>query len=100
LLGDELQLSLCRLEDIGVFAYCVHMEQRTPAKSTPNTDNPNERLYRRIRASFIKKGGSLNSWCEKNGIRRQNARDCLLGKWKGPRAVNLLRRLREAAEDR
>ncbi len=58
---------------------------------------PNENQYRRIRAGFIAQGSSLNEWCQSNGIHRQNARDCIIGTWQGPKADELLKRLAKAS---
>lgn len=56
-----------------------------------------EELYRRVRAGFIGRGDSLNAFCRREGIYRQNARACLIGVWQGPAAETLRERLAEAA---
>lgn len=50
-------------------------------------------LLLQVRAAFIKQGTSLRAWCIQHGIHRQNARDCLIGKWQGPKATQLRNRL-------
>jgi len=55
-------------------------------------------LYYYIRACFVAKGDSLTAYCRRNGIFRENARDALVGIWNGPAAVELRRKLLQAAE--
>lgn len=59
---------------------------------------PGEALYLAVRAGLTAQGTSLNRWCRDNQVRRQNARDCLLGLWNGPSALKLRHRLVEAAD--
>lgn len=49
----------------------------------------NEQLYASVKASFVSKRSSLNKWCLAKGVRRQNARDALLGVWKGEKGKEL-----------
>ncbi len=58
---------------------------------------PGNHLYRAVRAGLINRGTNLNQWCIQHRIQRQNARDCLLGNWNGPKAKRLRRRLLAAA---
>lgn len=58
---------------------------------------PGPSLYRAVRAGFIIMGDSLSGHCCREGIKRQNARACLLGQWKGPKAAALVRDLCQAA---
>lgn len=60
-------------------------------------DAPGPELYRTIRAAFVAQGKSLGAWCSDNCVFRQNARDCLLGNWKGPAADQLRTRLIDGA---
>jgi hypothetical protein len=56
-----------------------------------------KQLYANVRAGFVAKHTSLNEWCKERGIHRQNARDALLGIWKGDAGVLLRKRLIEAS---
>lgn len=56
-----------------------------------------KQLYANIRAGFVAKHTSSNEWCKERGIHRQNARDALLGIWKGDAGVLLRERLIEAS---
>jgi hypothetical protein len=43
-----------------------------------------DELLQQVRASFIAKGSSLNAWCDRHGIKLQNARVYLKGDRNGP----------------
>jgi hypothetical protein len=60
--------------------------------------NSGEDLYRRVRAGFVANGTSLRAFCIANHVFPQNARDCLLGIWRGPRAQALRRQLMQASK--
>ena len=49
--------------------------------------------YHMVRAGFIMQGTTLNEWCAENGTRIQNVRDAFFGRWKGPGADELVRRV-------
>lgn len=49
--------------------------------------------YQKARACFIVQGTTLNEWCRENGSHIQNVRDAVFGRWKGPRADDLVRRV-------
>lgn len=53
--------------------------------------------YQKVRAAFIVKGTTLTAWCAENGTRIQNVRDAMFGRWKGPRAEELVARVVEAS---
>lgn len=55
-------------------------------------DNLRER-HRRIRAGFVLKGTTLQAWCIKNGVKRQNADKALLGQWNGPKARSVVQQI-------
>lgn len=52
---------------------------------------------RAVRAGLIARGTNLHQWCKARRLNHQNARDCLLGNWNGPKAKRLRRRLLAAA---
>jgi hypothetical protein len=56
-----------------------------------------ETIYAQVRSGFIAQGSSLNKWCLDHGVKRENARACLLGLWSGPKATALRLRLIQAA---
>jgi len=61
---------------------------------------PGPGLYARVRAGFVAQQDSLQQWCSRNSIKRQNARKCLLGQWRGQKAEELKHLLvREAMID-
>lgn len=49
----------------------------------------NKQLYASVKASFVSKESSLHKWCLAKGVKRQNARDALLGIWKGQKGKEL-----------
>lgn len=51
----------------------------------------------KIRMGFIGQGSSFLAWCDANEVDYHNARKAILGKWKGPKATILVRRLQTAA---
>jgi hypothetical protein len=57
------------------------------------TQMTNRQFYARVKAGFVLKETSLHAWCIRNKIRRQNARDALLGEWTGDGANALRERL-------
>lgn len=56
-----------------------------------------KQLYANVRAGFVARHTSLNEWCKERGIHRQNARDALLGIWKGDAGLALRDKLIEAS---
>lgn len=49
----------------------------------------NQELIKQIRASFVMKGTSFNSFCLDCGIDPSNARKAISGQWKGDRAAKI-----------
>lgn len=67
--------------------------------SLPNTrENADQALYLRVRAAFVGQGTTLNAWCKDNGTHIQNVRDAFFGRWRGPGADELVRRVVTAAK--
>lgn len=62
-----------------------------------NAFPPSRDLYNRVRAGFITQDTTLQAWCRENDILRQNALNCLVGVWNGPKAKALRARLIKAA---
>ena len=60
--------------------------------------SPSVYLYRLVRAGFVKQGVSLGAYCRSRGIRRQNARSCLIGEWTGAKAQRLVQELIDASQ--
>jgi len=58
-----------------------------------NPTMPSVELYNMVRAGFVVRGTTLNSWCRNQGISMGNARDCLLGSWNGPKGRELRARI-------
>lgn len=56
-----------------------------------------KQLYASVKAGFVAQHTSLNAWCKKHGIHRQNAREALLGIWSGKSGKELRARLIEAS---
>lgn len=54
-------------------------------------------LHLKVRTAFVGKGTSLRGWCVKNGIKPQNARDALIGRWNGPKGQALRSQILRAA---
>ena len=50
---------------------------------------PGAQVYRAVRGRLVLQGRSLRLVCLEKGVNRQNARDCLLGLWSGPKAKAL-----------
>lgn len=65
------------------------------ADNTP--DDAAKASYQKVRAGFIVQGTTLNVWCIENGTRIQNVRDAFFGRWRGPGADDLRRRVLAAA---
>jgi hypothetical protein len=57
----------------------------------PNTSisQPSQALYTKVRAAFVGRETTLSAWCRENNVKRQNARQALVGAWNGPKAVAL-----------
>lgn len=56
-----------------------------------------EEEYAAIRAAFVQRGCSLNSWLRQNGINRQSAYRALRGKSLGRRSTEIRRSVLAAA---
>jgi hypothetical protein len=61
----------------------------------PKQELPSAQTYLRVRAEFVGRGESLNAWCLRNGIQRQNACSALSGKWRGRKADVLVEMIME-----
>ena len=61
--------------------------------STANISDFLLKRHRLVRAGFVAQAVSLQSWCESNGVKRQNADKALKEKWKGPKATQLVVRI-------
>jgi hypothetical protein len=62
-----------------------------------STINPDEDLYRRVRAAFITQCDSFTGWCKREHINPTNGRAALVGFWKGPQARKLLTKILKAS---
>lgn len=62
-----------------------------------NTLTPSPELYREVRASFVLRYTTLNTWCKEEGIHQTNAKACLIGLWDGPKGKALRARIIEAS---
>ncbi len=58
---------------------------------------PSLELHLKVRGAFVTKGTSLKRWCEENGLKDPNVRDCLIGRWNGPKGKALRARVVKAA---
>jgi len=56
--------------------------------------DPSPELMRAVRAVLVLRGQSLGSWARANGVQRQNLCKAILGEWDGPKARDLIDRLR------
>jgi len=56
-------------------------------------DIQGEQMMRELRSAFVARGTSFHGWCRANGINTQNARKAVTGKWRGPKATELLESL-------
>lgn len=55
------------------------------------TDNtPSAELLKRVRAALVLRGVSFSGYCAARGLTRQNAAAAICGKWKGPKATELV----------
>jgi len=62
------------------------MEHHDNACAERSHPSPGQDAYRAVRGHLIIRGRSLRAVCLEKGVRHQNARDCLLGVWRGPKA--------------
>lgn len=74
------------------------MEHEVIMGATQLQQEPGRELLSRVRAGLVRRGTSLSAWCREHGVHRQNARDCLIGKWNGPNAIRLRDRLVAAVQ--
>jgi hypothetical protein len=54
---------------------------------------PGPATYQEVKGRFVLNGDTLNAYCTRNGLRRQNVRDALLGVRNGPKAKALARQV-------
>ena len=59
---------------------------------------PSQRLYNAVLGSFRAQGTNFASWCDDQGISRENARAALYGIWRGPKANIVLERIVDGAD--
>lgn len=50
-------------------------------------------LHLRVRAEFVKRGGSLSRWCAENSVCRPYAERCLKGQHNGPKSKKIVERI-------
>lgn len=60
-----------------------------------NELQPGRALYDRVRAAFILKGTTMEAWCRKNKVARQNAICATVGSWNGPKGKAVRRKIIE-----
>ena len=65
----------------------------TKQKTAACTLEPGLPFYNRVKAGFILQNSSLEAWCRKHKMRRQNVTSALLGGWRGPKARELVVRI-------
>lgn len=63
----------------------------------PKVLNPGPELLRAVRTGFVARNRTLNGWCTDNQVNPSNARVALLGGWRGPKAQDLIARIKRAA---
>ena len=67
--------------------------------NAPNiVPRPSRRLYNTVLGAFRAQGTSFASWCDDQGISRENARSALYGIWRGPKATIVLERIVDGAD--
>lgn len=54
-------------------------------------------LMAAIRLGFIRKGTTYTAWCKKHSVNPSNARVAIQGGYRGPRAMQLVNRIKKAA---
>lgn len=62
------------------------------------TEEKRKERYQKARAGFVMQGTTLTQWCKSNDTYIQNVRDAFLGKWNGPSAQELVKRVECAAK--
>lgn len=58
---------------------------------------PNCHCLNAIRAGFVAQGTSFHAWCKDNGVDTSNAYKALSGKWTGPKAMELIIKIKVCA---
>lgn len=58
-------------------------------KKVVRANTPSVELHQEVRSAFVKKGTSLNKWCEENNIDPRHARQAMYGVWNGPKGQAL-----------
>jgi hypothetical protein len=48
-----------------------------------------EHLYLEVRIGFLRRGKTLSGWCRERGVFPSNARQALVGAWRGPKGQEL-----------
>jgi len=66
-------------------------------KAAINTPPASMELHTRIRAAFILNGTTFTRWCKENNVDPQNARQCIMGVWNGPKGRELRAKIIEAS---
>lgn len=56
-----------------------------------------ERLYLEVRIGFLRREQTLSGWCRERGISPCNARQALMGSWRGPKGQALKSELIQAS---
>ena len=59
--------------------------------------SPGQDLLAAIRAGFVVQKTSMSEWCRDHDVIVQNARMAILGGWCGPKAQQLVEKLKKAA---
>lgn len=59
--------------------------------------SPGQELLAAIRAGFVAQQTTMSEWCRDHGVIVQNARMAILGGWRGPKAQQLVKKLKKAA---
>lgn len=60
---------------------------------------PSDQLLKEVRAALILKGFTLSSFCQAHKLTRQNVSAALSGKWRGPKAEYLVKRVVTAVHE-
>lgn len=56
-----------------------------------------EEAYARVKAGFIAQRMTLARWCSESGLQASNVRAAFAGRWKGPRAEEVIRAVLRAS---
>lgn len=69
-----------------------HMEESGAKALAPGPE-----LLKAVRIAFIRKGTSLNAWCERHRVNSGNVSIALRGGWRGPKGRAVVERVVKAA---